>query len=527
MNRTTHKAKVSKLILVVLLTLTVVFSIGCGKKDTPSKTPTAAPTGEAVTPTGNQTATEEPTKEPTPTATPEPDDSGLFGLYGDITQYLEKPAADLIAKLGEDYQYEHSGKDYLIDYFEKPDVDPGSASGVMYYDSALYFNFTDSEETLQTDCAVRTITVKNDAGKTLSVNLGHGLNIRMTFSQLKEAMGDAFIYEPASQVYARYRVYGIFHGYRYFFSWKKDPTQHDKPADYVIVSQTRLDDVVEEASRKVIDGYYQEQQEELMKHKEQYLPKLRDQYEGIPVYCLAPLTTIPLDESNRVEIYECAAFGCASLWKEKNYSYEITGFNSAKELLGYSVFGRLVSDVADASELFYVYDVDVDVPGGSWETDCTDAYVSFPNREKRDAWEEELCKLVGLPYSKTNDINITVHVGTDTWISNSYALVVDATYLNGEETPLYFRKFSSYRSNDGGTEDLQIFMKDGAELNLYPEKTIRSGSGELDGSAVNWALKEDSAGHQIVFVGCPEQYSEDWYVYMDGQLFPVYGEVNP
>ena len=70
MNRTTRKAKVSRLILAVLLTLTVVFFIGCGKKDTPSKTPTAAPTGEAVTPTGNQAATEEPTKEPTPTEAP-------------------------------------------------------------------------------------------------------------------------------------------------------------------------------------------------------------------------------------------------------------------------------------------------------------------------------------------------------------------------------------------------------------------------------------------------------------------------
>ena len=521
MNSITNKTKVSRLILAVLLMLTVVSAIGCGKKTTPSEKPTVT---EKPTENPTENPTSEPTKEPTPTVTEEPKEPVITNEYGDITQYLDKPAGDVTSKFGQEYQYLFSNRDYQTDYFETIDVDPGSASGVMYYDQAVFFSFTDSQKVLKNDCAVRAITVKNDAKKTLSVDIGNGLNIDMTFSQLKAAMGDSLVYEAASGTYMRYRIYGIVQGYRYFFCWKRNPMESDKPADYAIVSLTALDNVAETVAQKTIDDFYDEHEEELAKHKEQYLRDLRNQYKGVPVYALEMLATKKLDEKNAIEIYEIASFGCASTWKETEYSYEITGINSAEELLGYTVFGRLVTDGKSYGDPVYEYDTDI--PWGSWDENSAYATVRLPGHVSEDL-TEDICKMVDLPYSESDDL--TVFVSTDTWVSDNYVLVVDAKYINGEKKPFFYRKYNSYRSNDGGMDNLRVFLADGTEVDWKGAKKVKEGHGTVDGKNTDWFISELPNGQKIVYVYYYENdpigaYSYDYYFYVDGKLIHFYGE---
>lgn len=495
MKRTTHKAKVSKSVLAVLLTLTVVFFIGCGKKDTPSKTPSTEPTKVTGTPTAEptKTVTDAPTvtptatEEPTPTAMPTPTPI----VYGDLTQYLDRPASELIDIFGDNFQYE----------FTMYDSDPGTYSRINYTPEVKFCLVNESNEFSPSHIAT-VIRVDNNAEHDYEADLGFGLNLNMTCDEILETFGDSLLYGPREEWENKYKLYGIFHGCTYEFIWDGNPKESQKPADYVLISKSGLVYAGSLVLGEALDQYYSDNKTQLEARGKQLKSELRAACKEQPVSKYALLSSVKMKDGNTFEIYEYAAYGYLPAYKAlDNGTFSYSGVDKSKEFYQYAVVGRVLADGRT-------------IRTGSRDIDYSDASISgaLSWTSENLSRDEAIGEMIGLPIDKTDDAISTVklHQGFRKK-ENDYEVDVFATYQNEDPEPIVTRDLVWVMRTESETNNEHIYTpsdKDG----IYNKdlKTIKEGSGVMQGKEVSWELLETAAGSWIVRI---TERGDWWYKY--------------
>ena len=477
----------------------------------PSETPAAEPT-KAVTPSAEPTKavtpTAEPTKAVTPTAVPTTVPAADLTSYGDLTKYLDRPAAELIAALGTDPGYEYWENDYYT----------GTTGGLNFGDDNLTFCLADSAERLDSSCKVHLITAVNPAGKpAANVNLGNGLNLNMKYAELKSVMGDALLGPFLSGEGDGFYAYGIFGGVRYYFSWHINPENIDFPAGSVMITKSGLDWLVRNLVNQLMENYAEDEADKLLADETLYRNDLRTAFRDVPVGKLVPLTTIRVDEHITAELYEIAAFGYASTWKEtETGDPEYLGIDRAKELYSYDILVKLVKDGR------YVETIRRNEPGYH-EDDIAFGSVTWASGE--NAFEREICRMAGLSYKPTDAV--LIGAATENWVHNSLAITTRATYNIGDAAPIIVSREFTIHSNDGGSFGEHYYLADGSELVIDGLQKVKEGTGFLskdiaewpfDDKKVSWTLLKTESGEQVIHLttddfGESSHFASVYYLY--------------
>lgn len=539
-SQNTAPTAVHYILFVIILILATILIAACGRKPaedsasgnttatpdvtvtpgdaTPSTVPSETPAAE---PTKIVTPTAEPTKAPTeavtPTAVPTAVPAADLTSYGDLTKYLDRPTAELIAALGTDPGYEYWESDYYT-----------GTTGGLNYDNYVQFAFSDSEAALDTNCRVNLISV---AGKTTDLDLGNGLRSGMTLAELKRAMGSA-LYGPFRSIENEdYSAYGFFRGLRYCFLWNDDPAAGDAPADIIMITESGLSWFPNAVLTAAVRTYSAENAALLDTHKAQYRNELRDICREAPVQKFGSLATVSLDGDFAVELYEIAGFGYNSAWKGSEANPEHAGVDRTKEMYTYGIAGRLFESgklIAETGLRSY--------SSGEWEQDDISTTVSWIPAD--DAFTNAVCKMAGLTPASSDCLLRTVT--TETWVNSSLVIHANACYIGDSTTPAFTGRKFTIKGNDGGFFGEHIYLADGSELPDFSElTTIATGEGFLsrevaewpfDGRKVSWTLAKTASGVQIVglrtddFDGSNGSYAVAFYIYIDGCLFEYSGE---
>ncbi|MCR5459899.1 MAG: hypothetical protein K6F51_08390 [Acetatifactor sp.] len=476
----------------------------------PDATPEATPTPEAS-----------PEVTPTPEATPTPELSKDPIEYGDLTEYLYKPASEAITAFDRPYRYDYWG----------PGHETG-AEGGFTFDDKVYFGFQNSDRNLEPSNDVRSFIIYNDGAKKLDAGIGKGLNAKMKYSEIKSVFGDNLHGPVANEDGTQYSAYGEYYYVIYYFTWKKSPIQNDVPADVVMVYDYFPGSHVDPEAyvlRKPVKKYLDENKKLLFtEHREQLRGELREAYQNEPVFKYNLLTAIQADEHNVVEVYEMAYYGCPPTYEKKildpqGSGYEINGIDKSKELYGYTIKLRLLSDgqvidyyyLEDESEEGRAYDYSSDwVSGGFWWI------------KSDDVEENELRKMIGIPGKQKDCVVSSATTRRPvTEYGASFAEMITAYYLNDDKTPILIGYKEAYESNDGGLSIKSLKTADGKDL-LNGRKLAKEGTGTICGHKVTWKLYDTSCGIPIVttFTEEGEEWGGTWreYVLLDDCLIQFY-----
>ena len=501
MKRTTYKAKVSKFILAVLLTLTVVFFIGCGKKDTPSKTPSTVPTKVTGTPTAEPakvTGTPAVTEEPTPTEMPTPTPI----VYGNLTQYLDRPASELIDIFGEDYQYEFTMYDNETETY-----------GRINYTPEVKFCLGNESSKFSPSHIATVIRVDNNAEHDYEADLGFGLNLSLTCDEILGVFGDSLVYGPSEGWENEYKLYGIFHGHTYCFNWNGNPKESKKPADYVVISKSGLAYDGSVVLGKAVDQYSSDHEAQLEARGKQLKSELRVACKEQPVSKYALLSSVKMKDGNTFEIYEYAAYGYLPTYKAvENGTFCYSGADKNEGLYQYMLVGRILAD----GRTIRTVSRDIDYSRGE-----ISGFLSWTSENlSRD---ETIGEMIGLPIDKSDDVISNVRIRRSfNDKQHIYEVKISVTYQNEDPEPIVATDCVYLIQTEGETQNEHIYTpsdKDGIhDIDL---KTIKEGNGVLQGEKMNWKLLETTAGSWIVRTTEVDEnywYHENSYFYVGNRL---------
>ncbi|MBO4697409.1 MAG: PT domain-containing protein [Lachnospiraceae bacterium] len=523
------RRKAAKLIAAVLImTFMTAMPAGCGKgknstknrdevsvtptvtdvpTDEPTKEPTAAPTAEP---------TPAPTEEPTVTPTEEPSEPIE---YGNLTEYLDNPASEVISMINRDYRFEYWGKDHADIY----------SGGVITFDGIVYFGVSYGEQ-FDSSNYVSTIIIDNKAPEARGLNIGRGMKAGMTYAELKKIMGDDLSVPVAYHDGAEYEASGYYIEARYGFLWKQSPALAEKQADVVMIGDYFNREYMPKES---ITDYIEANKTLLEEHKAQYLAELRSQWKYAPVQKSAYLTTVQLDGHNKAEIYEAASFGHAPTYGVKKdeddrvVDLSFTGVDDKAELYNYYLVLNLISDGQYVKSEYYSNGSYNTWPPevGTYSEDSM--YCGIVRGAEYNAEAEALRSIIGIPGEQKDSVIYTVNCRRPVSEPDVYwSANISAQYLNDSKTPFAVTTYLSYESNDGGTEDEEWYNADGKPL-FEGAKMLREGTGELYGRKFYWALNETSSGLQYVSIEIIREESALYrkYLIVDGCLVLFDSEV--
>ena len=490
MNRMNRKAQQRCLHILAAVALTALVFAGCGKKNTPSVTPSAEPT-KTVTdaPTVTPTATEEPTPTATPTPTPI--------VYGNLTQYLDKSGSELIDIFGDNFQYEFTMYDSETETY-----------GRISYTPEVKFCLVNESNAFAPSHIATVIRVDNNAEHDYEADLGFGLNLNMTRDEIREVFGDSLVYDPSEEWDREFELYGIFHGYTYEFVWNE---KSQKPADYVLISKSGLAYAGSLVLGKAVEQYSLDNKAQLEARGKQLKSELRTACKDLPVSKYTLLSSVESKDGSKFEIYAYAAYGYLPAYKAlDNGTFSYSGVDRSKEFYQYIVVGRVLADGRT-------------VRTGSRDIDYSDASIigALSWTSENLSRDEAIGEMIGLPIDNTDDAISTVklHQGFQKK-EKQYEVNVFATYQNEDPEPIVTRDLVWVIQTEGETNNEHIYTpsdKDG----IYNKdlKTIKEGSGVLQGKEVSWALLETVAGSWIVRITeRGDWYHEYSYFYSDNRL---------
>lgn len=477
--------------------------------------PTAEPTTQSTTePTAQPTA--EPTPEPTQTPVPELSKDPMS--YGDLTSYFMKAASEVIRDYDRPYRYEYWGPDHETETY-----------GGFTFDEMVYFGFEYSGENFDASKEVDTLIIYNNKSKKLNVGIGGDLNVKMTFSEIKNVMGEWLHGPVASGDGTQYIAYGYYQYHNYYFTWKQSPLQKDVPAESVMVYDryaAKHADSIAYDFRKPVQKYLEDNKKLISTHKEQLLKELRADYQYEPVCKCNFLTTIQADAHNAVEVYEFAAYGCPPTYEKKTdgrglEEFIVNGVDKSKELYSYRVMLRILTD-GQVFDYFFYFDEENDQDFLYWE-DAIYGGISWLGADELEV--NALREMIGIP-GKQKECVVTCALTKRPITEDGWSLSENFTayYLNGSKTPCLIDVSEAYESNDGGLTQKVLQTADGQDL-LNERKLVREGKGILYGCEVTWKLYDTPSGIPVVTTFKDDgNYTGTWkeYVIIDDCLITVY-----
>ncbi len=466
------------------------------------------------TATPEVTATPEATSTPEATATPAPELSKDPIEYGDLMEYLRKPASQVITAFDRPYRYDYWGPER-----------ENEAYGGFTFDDKVYFGFDYSGKTFEPSRDICSLIIHND--KKLKAGIGNNLNTNMKYSEIKNVMGDRLYGPIADADGTQYCAYGEYFYTYYYFTWKQSPLKNDVPADSVMVYDLCPERYFSAATyvlRKPVQEYLDENKKLFDERKELLRKELKASYQYEPVCKYNLLTAIQADAHNVVEVYEVAFYGCPPAYKTKetNYGMEfsVDGVDKKKELYGYRIRLRLLSD----GQVITTYDPEDESEGFDYKADAI--YGGFWWSGSDDLEVNALREMSGIP-GKQKECVVTTATTRRSVTEKGYdvAELFEAYYLNGSQTPCLIKVEEAYESNDGSMTITMLKTADGKDL-LNGRKLAKEGTGTIYGHQVKWSLYDTPSGIQIVttYTSEGEEWGGTWreYVILDDCLIMYY-----
>ena len=198
-----------------------------------------------------------------------------------------------------------------------------------------------------------------------------------------------------------------------------------------------------------LQAYEAEHASEIKAHKEQYLEELRAKFAGVPNEKFALLATYPVDEHKTVELYEFAVFGYASAWTQNETDPKYAGIDKTTELYDYRIIARLLEDGKYVSDTGAKY-------AGDFDYGSTQIYGIASWTGEGELFREAVCKMVGLPFKKTDAA--VRSVTSETWVHNSLTFHYSAIYFGDSAVPVVSTRNFVVMGNDGGTFGDEFFL---------------------------------------------------------------------
>jgi len=254
-----------------------------------------------------------------------------------------------------------------------------------------------------------------------------------------------------------------------------------------------------------LQAYAAEHASEIAAHKDQYLSELRAKFAGVPNEKFALLATYPVDEHKTVELYEFAVFGYASACTQSETDPKYEGIDKTKELYDYRIIARLLEDGKYVSDTGAKY-------AGDFGYGSTQIYGIASWTGEGELFREAVCKMVGLPFKKTDAA--VRSVTSETWVHNSLAFQYSAIYFSDSAVPVITTRQFVIMGNDGGTFDDEFFLGDGTEIKFDSLKKVKDGTGflseevaewPLNGRKVTWTLLEVNSDVKVIKI-----YTDDF-----------------
>ena len=254
-----------------------------------------------------------------------------------------------------------------------------------------------------------------------------------------------------------------------------------------------------------LQAYAAEHASEIAAHKDQYLAELRAKFAGVPNEKFALLATCPVDEHKTVELYEFAVFGYASACTQSETDPKYEGIDKTKELYDYRIIARLLEDGKYVSDTGAKY-------AGDFGYGSTQIYGIASWNGEGELFREAVCKMVGLPFKKTDAAARSVT--SETWVHNSLAFQYSAIYFGDSAVPVISTRQFVIMGNDGGTFDDEFFLGDGTEIKFDSLKKVKEGTGflseevaewPLNGRKVTWTLLEVNSDVKVIKI-----YTDDF-----------------
>ena len=473
------------------------------------------------TPTSTPEVTSSPTPEvtpsPTPEVTPTPELSKDLITYGDLTEYFGKPASEVIATFERPYRYDYWGENQETNIY-----------GGFTFDDKVYFGFEYRDENFYPSREVRALIIYND--KKLKAGIGGELNVNMSYSEIKNVMGDRLCGPMANEDGTRYYAYGEYLYENYCFIWKQSPLQNDVPADSVMIydfyseNQPRTSTFI---LSKPVEEYLEENKNLFGERKELIRKELQGIYQYEPICKYNLLTTIQADAHNVVEVYELAFYGCPPTYETKTTDYGgeyfvVNGVDKTKELYGYRIKLRLLSD----GQVIDTYDYEEELENYEYDYKADEIYGGFWWTGSDDLKVNALREMIGIPGKQKECVVATAMTRRPVAEEGyDFAEYFEAYYLNGSQTPSLIEVEEAYESNDGDMTVKMLKTADGQDL-LNGRKLVNEGTGTAYGYQVDWKLYDTPSGIQIVttFQKEAKGFGGTWreYVILDGCLISYY-----
>ena len=482
-----------------------------------TKTPTGQPDAPTAEPTGEPGTelTKEPTAAPTaePTAAPTAEPTAAPIEYGDILANFDKSSEEIIAAYNRDYRYEYWGEE-----------SQNEAEGAFTMDGQVFFAYERCGEAIDLSDYPDAVLIFNYGAETIRAGIGKGIDMSMTYSELKRAMGDE-LQGPVADKEGRYYALSYYHERYYYFEWQQSPLQKDTPAALLGIYRYYPSEIKAYIGNSIetqeVKDFLSSNETLLRDHMEQYREELRKIYKYEPVHKINLLATLDIDSHNTVEIYECAGYGCTPGYRVEQTEGEglyflFNGVDKTKERYDYIIMLRLLTDGQYIASTRYwevpsltTYDY------SKGEVSCslfwTGDYESEANA---------LREAIGIP-GVQSDLAITevaarrpVDLENYSWSEN-----ISALYLNDGRTPVLIETYGLYEANDGGYFSESVCTPDGTdvkeELEMKAEGTVR-----IAGYDTDWTLYESPSGVQIIQTFTIEEvvYAYREYIVVDGCL---------
>ncbi|MBR4812372.1 MAG: hypothetical protein IKZ69_00535, partial [Lachnospiraceae bacterium] len=153
--------------------------------------------------------------------------------YGDVSQYLDMTAGEVISKIDRDYVYSYHGED--------KDLVLGHNGG-FYFDSAVQFMCDQCTETMDPSMKTLIVYVDNSVSGNLKVGLGNGLDNTMSYKEIKAILGDALQGETEydENEFSCYYGVAVYGDFRYIFWWAENPATTNTVPDGIHISKSGL-----------------------------------------------------------------------------------------------------------------------------------------------------------------------------------------------------------------------------------------------------------------------------------------------
>lgn len=235
-----HRAR--KMLPICILLLALLLS-GCEEKESESgkkRLSNNRKQTEMITNTPTQkspTAPPIPTVTPTPTMTPTPSETGYAEtgetMYGELIQYLDISAEEVIQRIGKEYGFGFWGSG--------EDLERGTSGGFAFDDEVGFF-FTSDRKEFDTDDVVRIIECYQDETNPVTKDIGNGLYTSMSWPEIKAVVGKAFSEPKYSYLYDTYFTSGVWKGIRFELLWDSEISfLNNEPASLILFSRSALD----------------------------------------------------------------------------------------------------------------------------------------------------------------------------------------------------------------------------------------------------------------------------------------------